>query len=570
MSRKLNRRTFLGRLSGTTLGTLAAGVVDIPSLFAATATNMNVDGMTVSEMRSRSQEAYRRRHAVALNHRNEPFPSFPTNGDESRYPNKIASFIKGLPHDEKGEVDPVAYRALLNALTVGKAPAFEAIPLGGKVKFANPQAAYAFVLEGTDPHQFALAAPPAFASAVTASEMIELYWQALTRDVPFWEYETHELTNTAAADLAKCFDFHGPKVGGTATPATLFRGTTPGDLVGPYLLQFLCLDVPHGNLILTQRGRVPIAGDDYMTTFPEWLHIQRGLLPQRSPVTDSTIRGESLELLQIVGLPARINVLDSTPRYMRNNRDLGEYVHQDFSYQAFLNAALILLGRQMPFKEGNPYTRLVTQGGFVTFGAPHLLDLVARVANAALMAAWCHKWLVHRRLRPEEFAGRVHQHVMKVTEYPIRAEVLNSAALSLIARTTGSHLLPMAYPEGCPTYPAYPAGHAAIAGACTTVLKAFFKESVIFPGPMTVSPDGLSLLPYKGPDLSVGGELNKLASNIALGRSTAGVHWRSDSSEGLKLGEAVAIGILTDLRSMYHENFSGFALTTFEGKTITI
>jgi membrane-associated phospholipid phosphatase len=263
-------------------------------------------------------------------------------------------------------------------------------------------------------------------------------------------------------------------------------------------------------------------------------------------------------------------VLDHTPRYIRNSRDLGEYVHQDFSYQAFLHAALILLGRQIPFKEVNPYTRFVTQGGFATFGVPHLLDLVARVANAALLAAWCHKWLVHRRLRPEEFAGRVHQHQMKVAEYPIHTEVMNSAALSAVAGATGTHLLPMAYPEGCPTHPAYPAGHAAIAGACVTVLKAFFKESAIMPDPVVVSDDGLLLQLYKGPDLTVGGELNKLASNIALGRNAAGVHWRSDSSEGLKLGEAVAVGILTDLRSTYREDFSGFSLSRFDGTTIII
>ena len=43
--------------------------------------------------------------------------------------------------------------------------------------------------------------------------------------------------------------------------------------------------------------------------------------------------------------------------------------------------------------------------------------------------------------------------------------------------------------------------------------------------------------------------LNKLAANLALGRDIAGVHWRSDGREGLKLGEAVAVGHLTDLRA---------------------
>jgi hypothetical protein len=206
----------------------------------------------------------------------------------------------------------------------------------------------------------------------------------------------------------------------------------------------------------------------------------------------------------------------------------------------------------------------------VTFGAPHVLDIVGRVTNTALKATWCHKWLIHKRLRPEEFAGRVHQTMTGAMRYPIHADVLNAAAPSTMSRASGTYLLPMAYPEGAPLHPAYPAGYAAIAGACTTVLKAFFKESFVMPNPVVASADGLSLLPYRGPDLTVGGELHKLASNIALGRDAAGVHWRSDGIEGIKLGEAVALGILRDLRATYHEDFQGFSLTTFAGTLITI
>ena len=61
-----------------------------------------------------------------------------------------------------------------------------------------------------------------------------------------------------------------------------------------------------------------------------------------------------------------------------------------------------------------------------------------------------------------------------------------------------------------------------------------------------------------------------MGSNIALGRDAAGVHWRSDGIEGIKLGEAVAMGILRDLRGTYHEDFQGFSFTTFDGTPITI
>jgi len=100
--------------------------------------------------------------------------------------------------------------------------------------------------------------------------------------------------------------------------------------------------------------------------------------------------------------------------------------------------------------------------------------------------------------------------------------------------------LPQAYPEGCPTHPSYPAGHAVIAGACVTVIKACLDESYVLPEPVMASADGLSLLPWKGADLTVGGELDKLAANIIQGRNHAGLHWRSDAVEGPALRRLLA------------------------------
>jgi hypothetical protein len=110
-----------------------------------------------------------------------------------------------------------------------------------------------------------------------------------------------------------------------------------------------------------------------------------------------------------------------------------------------------------------------------------------------------------------------------------------------------------------------------------TILKAWFNESTrlvdIGLTPQEPTDDGLSLLPYLGADagdLTVGGELNKIASNVALGRNAAGVHWRSDASESLKLGEQIAIDILKEQRACYNEPFSGFSLTKFDGTQITV
>jgi hypothetical protein len=75
--------------------------------------------------------------------------------------------------------------------------------------------------------------------------------------------------------------------------------------------------------------------------------------------------------------------------------------------------------------------------------------------------------------------------------------------------------------------------------------------------------------PPNEPPLTVGGELNKLASNIALGRNGAGVHWRSDYTESVRLGEEIAIGILQEQRLTYNENYH-LSLTRFDGTAITI
>jgi hypothetical protein len=57
---------------------------------------------------------------------------------------------------------------------------------------------------------------------------------------------------------------------------------------------------------------------------------------------------------------------------------------------------------------------------------------------------------------------------------------------------------------------------------------------------------------------------------VAIGRDIAGVHWRSDATESLKLGEQIAIGILKDQKSCYNEVFGGFSLTKFDGASVTV
>ncbi|MBV9344685.1 MAG: vanadium-dependent haloperoxidase [Gammaproteobacteria bacterium] len=470
------------------------------------------------------------------------------NGDERRYDNFIGNYSQGLPHDSLGEVDPVAYRALLTAVRSGSAGDFANIPLGGTVKLSNPQGGLAFDLEGTDVAQVTIPPSPPLASAARAGEMVEDYWMALARDVPFSQYGVEPITAAAITELNKLSSFSGPKISGVVTPATLFRGPRPGDLSGPYLSQFFWLPVTFGTLSITQKFNAYLPGTDYLTDFAAWLKVQNG----QGPFPGNSLAGIS---------------------YIKNGRDLGAWVHSDITFQAYLFAAQWLLTHGAPLNPGNPYLTSKNQAGVQTFGSQYLLDLLGEVSNRALKAMWYQKWFVHRTLRPIAYGGLVHNTITGAAHYPVHGDVLNSQAVAQVFAKYGTYLLPAAFPEGNPAHPSYAEGHGVIAGACVTAMKAFFNESFVIPSPVIAADDGQSLVSYTGADagqLTLGGELNKLASNVALGRDMAGVHWRSDAEQALLLGEAVTISILRDQRATYNEPFAGFTFTKFDGTSVTV
>jgi hypothetical protein len=472
-----------------------------------------------------------------------------TTGDEERYADKRASFSKTLPHNDLGEVDPGAYGRFVDILVVGDVKRFAEIPRGpnAEMRLHNPQAAYAYDLAGLDSHATTLAMPPPFAGPRMASEMGELYWLALTRDVPYRSYETDPLITAALPDLNAFSGPAGPDIGGKLTVGTVFRGETDSDLTGPYLSQFLWQSIPFGATEIDQRQKYPVRGQDFMTDYREWLACQQGAKPKR------------------------MLALDSQHRYIHSNRDLAEYVRRIFSIQPYLNAAMLSLSfGDDALSVMNPYRGSKTDFGDLTFGGKNVTALLGQAALIAEKAAWYEKWLVHRRLRPEVFGGRLHNEMAGRKSYDMLPELLHCDAVSRVKSANGTCLLPITYPEGSPTHPSYPAAHATIAGACATVLKAFFNEQFPFPNPVQASRDGLSLEPWTGPRLTLGTEINKLASNVSFGRDAAGVHSRSDSLQGLLLGETHAIALLCDHSRTYRERFGGFVLRRFDGMKITI
>lgn len=545
------RRNFLGKAGIATVATVAAGLSASPAEAQSPFQASKCDDITFpfgvepsDRASNRFMKSYKCRLEAAKLARSRPTVIHFTNGDDERYPNKIGSYTKGLPHNQLGEVDPGAYATLVRARE-GKDPAdFERIQLGLGRQLTSPQAGLAMDLEGPDSHHVTMPPPPSFASAETAGEAVEVYWMALLRDVNFTDYGASPLAAAAAEEMSRLTDYRGPRENGRVTPATLFRSNLAGNLNGPWVSQFLLKDFYFGANLFSQKMRTQPAGQDFMTRFSDWLDVQNGA-------------------------PVVAPQYDPTPRYIRNMRDVAEWVHVDALYQAYLQACLILLGQGTRLDPGLPLYDAKVQAGFAQCGGPHILSFVTEVATRALKAVWYQKWFVHHRLRPEEYGGRVHNHMTGAANYGIHRDVTNSRAVQETFRKYGSYLLPQAFPEGSPTHSSYGSGHATVAGACVTVLKAFFDETDIVRNPVVPNADGTALVPYEGPPLTVLGELNKVAINVAFGRNGAGVHWRTDALGGMKLGEDVAIGIIQEQKLTYNDNVE-MTLTRFDGTQITI
>ncbi|BAY29914.1 twin-arginine translocation pathway signal [Nostoc carneum NIES-2107] len=572
-----SRRSFLGRVGLFTTSSLVAGV-----LGSSITSKKGENTVQAAEPKAKSdhsnlrEKAFQVRTTAAKNNREIPIPPHPTNGDEAKYANKIATDTRGLPHNQLGEVDLKAYQSFINALNSGDPNEYEKIVLGGKRKLVQPLTPLAISLSGANTCQLAIPIPPTLDSAEQAAEFIELAWQHLLQDVPFSEYRNdtnNPLILAALQELNQLSGFKGPKKNGKVTPELLFRGTAiyadaagkaisytlPGVEVGPYVSQFLLRPVPAGTLNYAQLNRVPLAipENTFQTTYDEWLVVQNG--------------GES----------GRTIKFDSTRRYFINGRDQAEIAHTP--PPVYGNAALILVAKPVkdnllgggigaPYNPSNPYNKSKTQvGGSGTFGPGYSQSICSWVGPHAIRAAYWQKYYVHRRLRAEAYGGLVHNNQVKKTNYPIHQEVFKSEALDRIYSKYKSYLLPQAYPEGSPLHSSYPGGASVSAGASVTILKALFDENYVIPNPVIPDPqDPTKLIPYEGPPLTVGGELNKLAANIGLGRNAGGIHWRTDAAASLALGEAIAISILRDEKLTFRETFEGFTFTKFDGTKVTI
>ena len=532
----------------------------------------------------------------------------------------LGSYHKTLPHNEYGEVCPDAFEKLVEA-TEGNGGGFAAVPLGSgdAAQLTNPQAGLAADQLTHHPAAYSMPPAPTVDSASTAAEMTELYWMALLRDCPFNDFDK-TLTKKAVTELNKVFrksvsdsadpghlkpgvDLAGtPEKLAPVTADNLFRLGLPGDDVGPMVSQFFVRPAAFGTQSIDQKQRPYKAKMDFLTDYDSWLHAQR---------TGKDRNGQAY---------SKANEFDDSffeddPRYISTMRDLARFVNKDALHQAYFNATLILLSGGAKWTPGNPYGDVgplsTREAGFGVLGGPHILALVSEVATRALKVVWNQKWQAHLRLRPEAYGGHLHVQLEglkgKKRAYGLPAWAANTDAAMLVKKQYKSLLLPMAFTPGSPTHPTYGAGHATVAGACVTILKAYFQtfetvKGVDCPIPFNTLTErcpelsdvcepfgsGHPIIAYKtgalspakkgtvplgrlvleddvAEKLTIEGELNKLAQNVAMGRSMGGVHFRSDNTRSLVLGEALAAEILADITVDANEKPS-FEFRTFARK----
>ncbi|MGK7893501.1 MAG: hypothetical protein AB4372_07725, partial [Xenococcus sp. (in: cyanobacteria)] len=553
------------------------------------------------------------------------------NGDEEKFQDRrfVGSFTKGLPHNvTTGQVDPEQFKRFRVAthkgdffsdeeLQLGK-NSFPAVKVDGDKPvraWESPAAGLTFEMHGPDSHSVTMPPAPELGSDQLTFEMAEVYWLALLRDTHFKNFQDgceEQLFSEAVEHLNGLLGIPTPNWGRRnrrlvdqkLTAQTIFRGTTDGDLIGPYLSQFLLIGSPghennqenvtngligYGALKIDQKLVPARLGLDHMTTWNVFIDVQDGA---NVGGTDVFKKDDSEEFL--------------AKRFITYPRDLATYVHFDALYEAYLNACLILLDFDAPVDSGiaqlnssiSPEAKKASASGlgrvdgFALFGGPHILNLVTEVATRALKAVRYQKFNVHCRLRPEALAGwmeainRDVDAIKAIDELTATYNILNSSQdginlLDKIKEHNGNQnkedlnnlrsyliskeegdptaLLPMAFPEGSPMHPAYGAGHATVAGACVTMLKAFFdtdamlvlervcdgdesertkKEFKIIkaekydkkkhtPVAYRPSDDGMCLentyQEVAANPLTVGNELNKIAANISIGRNMAGV-----------------------------------------------
>lgn len=390
---------------------------------------------------------------------------------------RLFRFTKSLDHDSSGVVDAEQFEALMGAVVNKDNRSLEKLLAALSKPFAmvSPSSGFPSAM-------YPALVGSATGSITKAQDYVNnVAYMAANRDVPF---ETLEASNGQ------------------------WRPEWPGVSEGGWFSQFLYKPYSIGAMDVQQLYNVYQPGIDYMTSSEEWLNVQNGgsVLPP---------------------------IVSETKKYLQTPRDIASFVHRDKDQQ-YLGAVWILIANGVPPDDGlRPYWQAEFVGGL-----PLICRLIEESIYVALRAAWVNKYSIQNTLaRPEAYAGILEllPHVLpdSIVDYLQADDYVSS-----LYNDNGNYFLPMAFPEGSPCHPTFPAGHGTSAIAACTMLKIVFDSDAILTNLVGPNEDGSQLVNVPG-ELTVVGELNKLASNVGSGRTCAGVHFWEDNIP-VSLGEMVA------------------------------
>jgi len=497
--------------------------------------------------------------------------------------NYNGSFHKSLKHNLRDGrlVSDNDYVKMKNSIIDNDQKLLDSVLLDPKssLKLVNPLASWATVLVGIPQCELDVEPPAILSSNAAAADMMEIYGQAIARDVPFIKYDTDN-TISKLLSVGRMNDpvllanlKFSPSHGLPFTSKTIFRGNLAGELVGPRISQLFLLDVPIGSLIIKQLYYVQPSRKyaqqnnfrvEWGVSLNETISIQNGNIDILPPDTPKN------ELLK---------------RYIYSGRSLANSVeNKNAPYQLFYQAALILL--QLGAQANPGFPKYQNQIGQATnFGAAFILTSIADISLYAQKNAFYWKWQHFRNLYPEVFALWINDVknnlVPNKNNFDLTDLALNNKMLQDIYHINNatlpganSYTLPLMLRAGSPVHPPYPSIRGEIAGACCTILKIFFKTDqpwLSLPGVINgelsgipnaiveANKDGTKLKKYSGNganqyEITITDEINKLCSNAITGRDWTGLGYRSDCFAGALIGEQLAIHYMEDLLSSTVEN----------------
>jgi membrane-associated phospholipid phosphatase len=531
------------------------------------------------------RDQYSKQRRVIVNNFKNSQTLIPVVEGDLTIPNYRGVYSKGFvghtgPNGIPIGPNPVLYSRFIEAINTRNQTLLNQV-YASSSKLTDAHCLFDIELEGKYKSSFVIPPAPSITSPTAAAEILEVYAMALLRNYNFHildpecifyddipsEAKTYLNTLIGYLNLPGIkgnFRYQQVDSSGNITVDTLFRGISRGDVIGPYVSQFFYYETAIGNLKLEQKYQCLDISENTISDISNSRYYFGKTEQYFNEIWNGGIKSSSLQ---------------TKTKYMTTLLDLLMYINRDQIWEAIFVTASLFLSRGIPIGF-HTKTRSPGFARFINLGPVDLYNLMTKATKLAMNATWVWKWS-QLRPRPEEMAYQIHL-AKKYTSSDLNGSVINfpqalmnNPILEEIAKyNNGKYLMPLGYSQGSPFHPSYPGGHATIAGAMVTIMKAWFNCDCLIPA---VVPDltGDNLVMYKLKNnnqtqyLRIEDELEKIVTNCSHSRNMAGIHYQSDSEVGILIGEQAAISVLQDEVNKYSDDIA-FRFRKRSGEVVTI